>query len=71
MRQVLQVFEAFRYEASFKTVLPPIGTVAPVTSVPDESYAGFSGKLFYQAVLNKRTVPQNDIRGEKNAPPFV
>ena len=71
MRQVLQVSEASRHEASFETVLPPIGAVAPVTSVPDESYAGFSGKLFYQAVLNKRTVPQNDIRGEKNAPPFV
>ena len=45
MRALIQVFEASRHEASFKTVLPPIGAVAPVTSVPDESYAGYSKTL--------------------------
>ena len=44
MRARLQVFEASRHEASFKTVLPPIGAVAPVTSVPDICYAGVNKK---------------------------
>ena len=47
MRQVLQVFEAFRHEASFKTVLPPIGAVAPVTSVPAGGYAILNKKLLF------------------------
>ena len=45
-----QVFEASRHEASFKTVLPPIGAVAPVTSVPAWGYAGLTKRflrLFY------------------------
>ncbi|MBQ1375982.1 MAG: hypothetical protein IIY69_06835, partial [Clostridia bacterium] len=46
MRALFQVFEAFRYESSFKTVFPPIGAVAPVTSAPDGGYAGFSKKVF-------------------------
>ena len=46
MRAILQVFEAFRHEASFKTVFPPIGAVAPVTSVPAGGYAGFGKKVF-------------------------
>ena len=45
IRARLQVFEASRYEASVKTVLPPIGAVAPVTSVPDICYAGLNKKL--------------------------
>ena len=45
MKALLQVFEAFRHEASFKTVFPPIGAVAPVTSVPAGGYAGFVKKL--------------------------
>ena len=45
MRALLLVFEACRHEASFKTVLPPIGAVAPVTSVPAGGYAGFRKKL--------------------------
>ena len=45
MRALFQVFEASRHEASFKTVLPPIGAVAPVTSVPAWGYAGFGKKL--------------------------
>ncbi|MBQ1335081.1 MAG: hypothetical protein IIY34_07000, partial [Clostridia bacterium] len=44
MRALLQVFEAFRHEASFKTVLPPIGAAAPVTSVPAWGYATLNGK---------------------------
>ena len=44
MRQVLQVSEAFRYEASVKTVFPPIGAFAPVTSVPAGGYAGVNKK---------------------------
>ena len=51
MRAVLQVSEAFRYESSFKTVLPPIGAVAPVTSVPAVCYAA----------LNKKLLPQKDF----------
>ncbi|MBQ1376129.1 MAG: hypothetical protein IIY69_07590, partial [Clostridia bacterium] len=43
----LQVSEASRHEASVKTVLPPIGAVAPVTSVPAGGYAGFSKRLLY------------------------
>ena len=46
MRARLLVFEASRHEASFKTVLPPIGAVAPVTSVPAGGYAGFGKKVF-------------------------
>ena len=38
MRALLLVFEASRHEASFKTVFPPIGAVAPVTSVPAGGY---------------------------------
>ena len=45
MRALLLVFEASRHEASFKTVFPPIGAVAPVTSVPDVCYAGLNKKL--------------------------
>ena len=58
MRAVLQVFEAFRYEASFKTVLPPIGAVAPVTSVPAEGYAGVRKKLKREEILR---FAQNDM----------
>ncbi len=46
MRQVLQVSEASRHEASFKIVSPPIGAAAPVTSVPAGGYAGLSKRLF-------------------------
>ena len=45
IRARLQVFEASRHEASFKTVFPPIGAVAPVTSVPDVCYAGLFKRL--------------------------
>ncbi len=48
MRARLQVFEASRHEASVKTVFPPIGAVAPVTSVPDVCYAGLNKKGFLQ-----------------------
>ena len=46
IRARLQVFEASRHEASFKTVLPPIGAVAPVTSVPAGCFAGLNKRLF-------------------------
>ena len=46
MRARLQVFEASRHEASFKTVFPPIGAVAPVTSVPAGGYAAVNKPLF-------------------------
>ena len=58
MRALLQVSEAFRHEASFKTVFPPIGAVAPVTSVPVVCYAGFRKKLKREDILR---FAQNDI----------
>ena len=57
MRPVLQVFEASRHEASFKTVFPPIGAVAPVTSVPAGGYAGVRKKLKREEILR---FAQND-----------
>ena len=56
MRALLQVFEAFRHEASFKTVLPPIGAAAPVTSVPAGSYAGFKYRNTPLQSLRKQRV---------------
>ena len=58
MRQVLQVSEASRHEASVKTVFPPIGAVAPVTSVPAGGYVGVRKKLKRKEILR---FAQNDI----------